>query len=73
MTDPFDLHRTLLTIDTHIDIPWRTGPAFRDETTRRVDLPKMRKGGVGAGCFAAYVDHGNDTCLCRVPDYAELA
>ena len=61
MTDPLDLHRALLTIDTHIDIPWPTGPAFRDETTRRVDLPKMRRGGVGAGCFAAYVPQGPRT------------
>ncbi len=61
MTDPLALHRALLTIDTHIDIPWPNGPAFRDETTRRVDLPKMRRGGVGAGCFAAYVPQGPRT------------
>ncbi len=61
MIDSTDLHSSLLTIDTHIDIPWPTGPAFRDETTRRVDLPKMRRGGVGAGCFAAYVPQGPRT------------
>lgn len=61
MIDSTDLHSSLLTIDTHIDIPWPNGPAFRDETTRRVDLPKMRRGGVGAGCFAAYVPQGPRT------------
>jgi len=61
MIDPIALHRDLLTIDTHIDIPWPTGPAFLDETTRRVDLPKMRRGGVAAGCFAAYVPQGPRT------------
>jgi hypothetical protein len=30
MTDPLALHRSLLTLDTHIDIPWPEGPAFRD-------------------------------------------
>jgi membrane dipeptidase len=58
MIDPLTLHRSLLTLDTHIDIPW---PQVTDpfaETGRRVDLPKMRRGGVGAGCFAAYVPQG---------------
>ncbi len=53
--DPLATHRALLTIDTHIDIPWPTGPDPFTETTRRVDLPKMRRGGLAAGCFAAYV------------------
>lgn len=55
---PFDalaLHHSLLTIDTHIDIPWPTGPDPFEEGSRRVDLPKMRRGGVTAGCFVAYV------------------
>jgi membrane dipeptidase len=55
MTDPFALHRSLLTLDSHIDIPWPSGPAFAAETPRRVDLPKLRRGHVAAGCFAAYV------------------
>lgn len=58
MTDPIALHRSLLAIDTHIDIPWPEGPSFFDETRRRVDLPKMRRGGLGAGLFAAYVPQG---------------
>jgi membrane dipeptidase len=55
MTDPAALHRALLTVDTHIDIPWPEGPAFTDTTKRRVDLPKMQAGHLVAGCFAAYV------------------
>ncbi len=55
MTSPVDVHRSLLAIDTHIDIPWPDGPDPFDETRRRVDLPKMLRGGIAAGCFAAYV------------------
>src|SRR5579863_4421113 len=54
-TDALALHRGLLTIDTHIDIPWPTGPDPFQDGSRRVDLPKMRRGGLGAGCFAACV------------------
>jgi membrane dipeptidase len=49
------IHRDLLTLDTHIDIPWPEGPDPFLDGKRRVDLPKMRRGGLGAGCFAAYV------------------
>lgn len=55
MTDPLALHRELLTVDSHIDIPWPTGPVFTAETQRRVDLPKLRRGHVAAAFFAAYV------------------
>jgi len=55
MTDLLALHASLLTLDSHIDIPWPTGPAFTAETQRRVDLPKLRRGHVVAGFFAAYV------------------
>jgi membrane dipeptidase len=58
MTDPIALHRTLLTLDTHIDIPWPDGPDFFAETRRRVDLPKMRRGHLVAGVFVAYVPQG---------------
>ena len=54
-TDALTLHRGLLTIDTHIDIPWPTGPDPFVDGKRRVDLPKMQRGGMAAGCFAAYV------------------
>lgn len=55
MTDPIELHRSVLTLDSHVDIPWPTGPAFTAETQRRVDLPKLRRGHVAAVFFAAYV------------------
>ena len=52
------LHDGLLTIDSHIDIPWPPGPSPFEDGPRRVDLPKMRRGGIGAGCFAAYIPQG---------------
>ena len=56
-----DLHRSLLTIDTHIDIPWPEGPDVFEDGKRRVDFPKMRRGGVVCGCFAAYVPQARRT------------
>ena len=50
-----DLHQTLLTIDSHIDIPWPDPGNFFDESPRKVDLPKMRRGGMVAACLVAYV------------------
>ena len=61
MIDAQALHRSLLTIDTHIDIPFPDGPSFFDETKRNVDLPKMKHGHMAAGCFAAYVGQGART------------
>jgi membrane dipeptidase len=61
MTHDAPLHTRLLTIDTHIDIPWPEGPTFFAEGKRRVDLPKMQRGSLGAGCFAAYVPQGPRT------------
>ena len=53
------LHDSLLTLDSHIDIPWPDGDdPFQDTRSRRVDLPKMRAGGLRAGCFAAYIPQG---------------
>ncbi|MBV8930338.1 MAG: membrane dipeptidase, partial [Mycobacteriaceae bacterium] len=54
------IHAATLVLDSHIDIPWppETGGAFREPTRRCVDLPKMRAGGVSAGCFAAFVPQG---------------
>jgi len=54
-TDTLSLHLSLLTLDTHIDIPWPRGHDAFEDSRRCVDLPKMRRGGLGAGCFAAYV------------------
>jgi membrane dipeptidase len=53
--DAIALHRSLLTLDTHVDIPWPTGPDPFQDGPRRVDLPKMIRGGLSAACFAAYV------------------
>jgi membrane dipeptidase len=53
--DALSIHRTLLTLDTHIDIPWPSGPDPFQDSTRKVDLPKMLRGGLSAGCFVAYV------------------
>ncbi len=62
MQDAAALHKGLVvTIDTHIDIPWPPGPSAFEDGPRRVDLPKMRRGGLGAGCFAAYVPQGPRT------------
>ena len=58
MMDYRQVHDGLLTIDSHIDIPWPPGPSPFEDGPRRVDLPKMRRGGVGAGCFAAYIPQG---------------
>jgi membrane dipeptidase len=61
MTEPNELHHSILTLDSHIDIPWPAGAdddPFTDTAKRRVDLPKMQRGGMRAGCFAAYVPQG---------------
>ncbi|MBL7239791.1 dipeptidase [Komagataeibacter rhaeticus] len=59
MTDPSPHaapHPTLLTIDTHVDIPWPDRDDFgTGAPSRRVDLPRMRAGGLGAACLVAYV------------------
>ncbi|MCF3946848.1 dipeptidase [Acidiphilium sp. AL] len=52
------VHHSLLVIDTHVDIPWPNGADFLTDGPRCVDLPKLRRGGVGAVCFAAYVPQG---------------
>ncbi|WP_048861520.1 dipeptidase [Acidisphaera rubrifaciens] len=49
------IHARLLALDTHIDIPWPEGPGFAADGERRVDLPKMRRGGLAGGFFAAFV------------------
>jgi membrane dipeptidase len=53
--DALSIHRTIVTLDTHIDIPWPTGPDPFEDGARRVDLPKMIRGGLSAACFVAYV------------------
>ena len=61
LTEPQALHAHLLTLDSHIDIPWPETPDPFTETKRRVDIGKMTRGGMRAGCFAAYVPQGPRT------------
>lgn len=53
-----DPHDGLLTIDTHVDIPWPDGPSAFEDGPRCVDLPKLKTGRVSAVCFAAYIPQG---------------
>lgn len=53
--DMTDLHSELLTLDSHIDIPWPDTPDPNVDGPRRVDLPKMQRGGLWVGCFAAFI------------------
>ena len=55
------LHATMLTLDSHIDIPWPEPPDPFATTSRRVDFSKMNRGGLRVGCFAAYVPQGPRT------------
>ncbi len=61
MQDPAALHASLLTLDTHVDIPWPGGPGPFAPGPRRVDFPKMQAGGLRAVCFAAYTPQGPRT------------
>ncbi len=61
MIDTAALHRDMLTLDSHIDIPWPTSPDPFGPTDRHVDLPKMQAGGLDAGCFVAFVPQGART------------
>jgi membrane dipeptidase len=61
LIDAAALHRATLTLDSHIDIPWPHSPDPFGPTGRHVDLPKMRAGGLDAGCFVAFVPQGART------------
>jgi len=53
------LHEELLTLDSHIDIPWPDrGDAWEDTQARQVDLPKLARGNMSAACLAAYIPQG---------------
>lgn len=54
MTDAATIHAATLTLDTHIDIRWPEPPDPTGETDRRVDFPKMLRGGLKAAVFIAY-------------------
>lgn len=50
------IHNSLLTLDSHIDIPWPDrGDFATGSPDRQVDLPKLREGGLKAVCLAAYI------------------
>jgi len=52
------LHQSLLTLDSHVDIPWPEAEDPFGETSRCLDIPKMRAGGLAAVCLVAYVPQG---------------
>ncbi|MEH6589057.1 MAG: dipeptidase [Halioglobus sp.] len=55
------LHQSLLTIDSHIDIPISLGMPGADPALKgpmQVDFPSMREGGLDAGFFIVYVAQG---------------
>ena len=52
------IHAATLTLDTHIDIRWPEPPDATGETDRRVDFPKMLRGGLKAAVFIAYTPQG---------------
>ncbi len=56
------IHDRVITIDTHDDIPFdfateEVDPGVRGN--RKVDLPKMREGGLDVGFFVVYVGQGD--------------
>ncbi len=61
MTDAATLHASLLTLDTHVDIPWPTAVDPFEPSDRLIEFPKMVRGGLGAACIAAYVPQGPRT------------
>jgi len=59
-----EIHSRIITIDTHDDIPGNFATADVDPGVRgdrRVDLPKMRAGGLDAAFFVVYVGQGERT------------
>ncbi len=68
--DALSIHRSIVTLDTHIDIPWPTGPDPFQDGPRRVDLPKMIRGGLSAACFVAYVPQSARTPATEDAAYA---
>lgn len=61
-----EIHARLITIDTHVDIPFNFATEEADPGVRgrfQNDLPKMREGGLDAAFFIVY--HGQEA---RTPD-----
>jgi membrane dipeptidase len=57
-TDVAAIHAATLTLDTHVDIRWPDPPDATAETDRRVDFPKMLRGGLRAAVFIAFTPQG---------------
>lgn len=73
LPDALSVHRTIVTLDTHIDIPWPTGPDPFHDSSRKVDLPKMLRGGVSTACFVAYVPQVTRTPVAEEAAYARAS
>jgi membrane dipeptidase len=56
--DAAAIHAATLTLDTHVDIRWPDPPDASAETDRRVDFPKMARGGLKGVVFIAYTPQG---------------
>jgi len=58
-----DLHKSLLTLDTHVDIPltYMTEIDPAGPTDLQVDFSKLRAGGLDAAFFIIYTPQGEDT------------
>jgi membrane dipeptidase len=65
-TSPARVHQSLLTLDTHLDVPMLFSVQGWDITARhsvqrdgsQVDLPRMVEGGLDGGFFAIYIPQG---------------
>ena len=71
MTDSSDstsLHSRLLTLDSHVDIPWPEAENPFFPSNRCLDIPKMHQGGLKAVCMVAYIPQG-----ARTPEGHEAA
>src|SRR5690625_7098649 len=56
-----EIHERVLTLDTHVDIPFNYATDEVDPWVRgrfQVDLPKMREGALDAAFFIVYVGQG---------------
>jgi membrane dipeptidase len=54
-----DLHARILTLDTHVDIPWNYATPLVDPARSgrlHVDVPKMYQGGLDAAFFIVFVE-----------------
>ena len=68
--DAMEIHKKILTVDTHCDTPMMMAEGEYDigelhdaglERRGKIDLPRMKKGGLDAEFFAAFVGQGERT------------